>query len=188
MTDPTPPGGYQPAPPPPEYGQPPLGAYKGSSLGLPHAGPNSLASPWARLGAKILDFLILLVPMISMFVTLAGDALREIEPGDQVDLLRGDFVAPSLLFLLLTAVYEVFFLTRSGATPGKSAVGIRVANVADGGNPSVQSAAIRWAVGYIPGYLPVGAVFSLVNSAWCLWDDNRQCLHDKAVKTVVVNT
>jgi uncharacterized RDD family membrane protein YckC len=29
--------------------------------------------------------------------------------------------------------------------------------------------------------------FGAVNYLWCLWDPNRQCLHDKVVGTIVVN-
>jgi uncharacterized RDD family membrane protein YckC len=37
----------------------------------------------------------------------------------------------------------------------------------------------------VPG---LGGVFGLVDALWCLWDSNRQCIHDKPANTVVVNT
>jgi hypothetical protein len=27
----------------------------------------------------------------------------------------------------------------------------------------------------------------LLDDLWCLWDEDRQCLHDKIVKTMVIN-
>jgi uncharacterized RDD family membrane protein YckC len=27
----------------------------------------------------------------------------------------------------------------------------------------------------------------MLDPLWCVWDNNRQCLHDKAVGTIVVN-
>jgi uncharacterized RDD family membrane protein YckC len=27
----------------------------------------------------------------------------------------------------------------------------------------------------------------IINSLWCLWDPDRQCLHDKVADTIVVN-
>ena len=48
----------QPVPPPvaPWWGPP----YNGARYGLPPVGPGSLANPWARLGARLLDALFLL--------------------------------------------------------------------------------------------------------------------------------
>jgi uncharacterized RDD family membrane protein YckC len=51
---------------------------------------------------------------------------------------------------------------------------------------------VRAAVFALPGILSavcVGALFWLLNVLWCTWDQPyRQCLHDKAAKTVVVRT
>ncbi|MEO6712492.1 MAG: RDD family protein, partial [Mycobacteriales bacterium] len=179
-----PPPGYGQAP---SYGQPPAGSYKGSQLGLPHTGPNSLASQWARLGARLLDGLILFVPAIIVYMSMGRDALDALEPSE-MNLLSGGLLLPTLVWLAITAAYEIYFLVNSGATPGKKAVGIRVAKIADGTNPDPQSAAMRWAIASLPGLLPVVSLFGIVNVAWCLWDNNRQCLHDKPAKTVVVRT
>ena len=35
----------------------------------------------------------------------------------------------------------------------------------------------------VPGFLWIG----LLDPLWCLWDDKRQCLHDKAVDSIVIN-
>jgi hypothetical protein len=41
----------------------------------------------------------------------------------------------------------------------------------------------------LPALVPVaGGLFSLRNELWLLWDQQRQCLHDKAARTVVVKT
>ncbi len=37
-----------------------------------------------------------------------------------------------------------------------------------------------------PVVLVVGSIFTLFDELWLLWDPRRQCLHDKAAKTVVV--
>jgi uncharacterized RDD family membrane protein YckC len=41
-------------------------------------------------------------------------------------------------------------------------------------------AAVPWFAGIL-GWL------GLLDSLWCLWDADRQCLHDKIVGTLVVN-
>jgi uncharacterized RDD family membrane protein YckC len=40
----------------------------------------------------------------------------------------------------------------------------------------------------VPVVPTVGGLFALTNEAWLLWDPRRQCLHDKAARTVVVKT
>jgi uncharacterized RDD family membrane protein YckC len=37
---------------------------------------------------------------------------------------------------------------------------------------------------WLSGYT---GVIGLVDPLWCLWDNDRQCVHDKAVNTIVVN-
>ena len=112
---------------------------------------------------------------------------RPFRPG--VTPLSGDLVTISLVSLVIGAIYEIGMLVARGATVGKLATGMRVARVADGEKPQLQDAAIRWAVPGIAGLIPVaGGLISLLDALWCLWDPNRQCLHDKAAKTVVVST
>jgi len=40
--------------------------------------------------------------------------------------------------------------------------------------------AIYWVIGFL-GWI------GLVDSLWCLWDTNRQCLHDKVADSIVIN-
>jgi len=192
------PSGYdQPAPPygAGGYGQPGYGApgggyagppYKGQLLGLPQSGVNSLASQWMRLLARIIDGLILLIPFIAVTAALVDTSDRSTPGIAQFDV---DNLFASLVILAISAAYEIYFLSTRGATPGKMALGMRVARIADGEKPSPSEAAIRWAVPNVPGAVPgLGFLFQVVNGGWCLFDGNRQCLHDKAVKTVVVST
>jgi uncharacterized RDD family membrane protein YckC len=167
------------------YGGP---AYKGQELGLPPHGPNSLASPWARLGARIIDGIILAIPMLLLAGALVDtDADSTYRPG--VTALNGDLLAISLVGLAIGAIYEIGMLVARGATLGKMALGMRVARIADGQKPQPVDAGIRWGVPAIAGLVPgVGPLIQLVDYLWCLWDKNRQCLHDKAAKTVVVKT
>jgi uncharacterized RDD family membrane protein YckC len=177
------PGGYGEG----GYGAPPQAGppYKGQALGLPPVGPNSLSSQWMRLLARIIDGIIIAIPAI-----LIGLALTD--PGDRgtpgFAQYNSNSVVASLIGLAIGAAYEIYFLSSRGATPGKSLLGMRVARVSDGHSPTAQEAAIRWAVPNIPGFFPIIGIFSLVDVLWCLWDPNRQCLHDKVAKTVVVQT
>jgi len=179
--------GYGPGYGAPQYGGPVGGApYKGQALGLPPIGPNSLASQWKRLLARIIDGIIIAIPTAILFAVFAGgDKFTGYYGGNPYS---GKRFVPTLLGLVIGGAYEIWFLTNKGATPGKSILGMRVANISDGKNPEMQAAVMRWAVGSLPQLVPVaGGLFSLVDALWCLWDPNRQCIHDKPANTVVVN-
>ena len=100
-----------------------------------------------------------------------------------------------LLGLLVSFAYEYLFLTRKGATPGKMALGIAVRLRDRPGNPPGSAVAKRYgfemALSLLGAIPVVGTLFSflaLINYLWPLWDDKKQCLHDKVAKTNVVRT
>lgn len=198
---PPPQPGYGQAPPPgygqpqgyeqgygaPQYGGPPTGSYKGQAYGLPPTGPNSLASVWKRLGARIIDGIILFIPFAVLGAVLVSDGGATFRPGGSN--LSGDLLGVTLIGTVIAAIYEVGMLVSRGATVGKIALGMRVARVSDGEKPNMQDALIRWAVPTIPGLIPqIGGLFQLVDAIFIFFDPNQQTLHDKAAKTVVVNT
>lgn len=83
--------------------------------------------------------------------------------------------------LALPVVYHWYFWTRrSGQTPGKSVVGIRVIRT-DGSELSDTDAFIR-AIGYHVSGLVCGLGF-----IWAVFDRENQTWHDKLAGTFVVN-
>jgi uncharacterized RDD family membrane protein YckC len=92
-------------------------------------------------------------------------------------------VAASIIGLLISGAYEVFFLSRSGATPGKKIVGISVRLREKAGPPPMKTVLIRVATFF--GMQLVNIVY-LLDVLWPLWDDKRQAIHDKAAATNVV--
>lgn len=120
-----------------------------------------LASAGRRLGARIIDGLILIVA--SIIVNLA------------IPIIGG---------IIVGAAYEIIFVTLKGQTPGKMATGIRIVRADSGAMPEWGVSTGRWAipaVAYIVFIIP-----GLLVNASLLWDDRRQGWHDKAVKTFVV--
>jgi uncharacterized RDD family membrane protein YckC len=76
-----------------------------------------------------------------------------------------------------------------GATLGKLAVGVRVRPWDADRRPSWGAAGLRWLTTDIGTVVPVvGVVYTLLDRLWLLWDDRRQCLHDKLPKTCVVRS
>lgn len=101
------------------------------------------------------------------------------------------FVPPGLLFAALIVLgpvaYQASLLASKGQSIGKRAMGLRIVNVADGGNPGFASAVLlRW---WLPGLLYViscpGLLFYLVDTLLG-FRQNRRCLHDLLAGTVVV--
>jgi uncharacterized RDD family membrane protein YckC len=66
---------------------------------------------------------------------------------------------------------------------------MRVANLSDGSNPSVQTALIRALVLWLPFAFCCACVWTVIAGGWSFFDrPYKQGLHDKAAKTVVVST
>jgi uncharacterized RDD family membrane protein YckC len=88
-----------------------------------------------------------------------------------------------IIQLLVSGVYEVFFLSRTGATPGKKIVGISVRLRDRAGPPPMNTVLVR--TGCFLGMQLFSIVYYL-DVLWPLWDDKKQALHDKAATTNVV--
>ena len=137
-----------------------------------------------RLSARIIDTVLLAIVGVPLsLVAYAGSSHDRTARTVGVD----------VVLALVGFVYEGLMLTLSrGQTVGKKVMRIRVAVLANGAVPSGSTGWIRSAVYWLPGIfsaLCIPALFSLLNILWCTWDrPYRQCLHDKAAKTVVVRT
>lgn len=99
----------------------------------------------------------------------------------------------SVIALLVSLVYQLFFLTRWSATPGKMALGISVRRSQHPGVLDFSAASRRVAftvllsaLANLPllGLLALGA--TVADLLWPLSDQRRQTLHDKVADTVVV--
>lgn len=100
----------------------------------------------------------------------------------------------AVLQLLVGVGYHTFFLSRSGATPGRRAAGISV-RLAE--RPGVLSPAdamrrsllrpVLFLFTYTPGLGLFAMPLSLVDALSGLWHPQRQTLHDRIGRTVVVS-
>ncbi|MEF3113302.1 RDD family protein [Streptomyces chrestomyceticus] len=180
-----PPGGM----PPPPYGGDPYGGNPyGGQYGAadPLAGMPPLASRGRRLVARIIDWIIVCVPVGLIMSGIVGGFDYWTTDGTQT----GRQASVSLVTMLVYLVYEGLMLTSRGQTVGKMAMKIRVGMLENGAVPAGQAGWVRAAVYTLPEIVPCcGFIFWLVNVLWCTWDKPyQQCLHDKTAKTVVVST
>jgi uncharacterized RDD family membrane protein YckC len=126
---------------------------------------------WIRAGAKILDMLIVGVPVQLISVLMLSGAT----PGRRAGLPLLNFG----LGFLINGSYNVFFLGRYGATPGKMAAKLRVLN-ADGSPISYGLAAGRFLAELLSGMI------CYIGYMMAGWDDEKRALHDRICNTRVI--
>jgi uncharacterized RDD family membrane protein YckC len=135
--------------------------FPGERLGLPQAGPGSVASRGARLAALVVDLVIAsLVTSLFVRVDVANP-----------EVMRTFNYWSLLVWFLITVAAVSFF----GFTAGMAALGIRVARL-DGATMVGPLRAI-----------PRTALTAILIPA-VIWDADSRGMHDKAVGTVVVRT
>lgn len=128
------------------------------------------ASRWLRFFAWIIDGVVIAIVMFILWLAgLVG-----------ADSVEGFGASDGLVNALVTLVYYVALTAAFGATLGKMALGMRVAN-ADGNRPGVGAVLMREVVGKF-----ISALVILIGFFWILVDDRRQGWHDKIGKTFVV--
>lgn len=148
-----------------------------------------LAEPGARLGARVIDIVVMLLGLwVTLFVWSQATGP---DGGESASPL---FVA-GMVVGVLWWVYgvEAVQLARWSRTVGMRAVGVRVARADRPDEPLTVARALARAACYPIGTMVVGyvtcGVVSLLDQLWLLWDKPlRQCLHDKVASTVVVTT
>ncbi|KIQ62253.1 hypothetical protein TR51_24385 [Kitasatospora griseola] len=171
---------------PPGYGPPPgqtppPGDPYGSPYGAPGPGPISgmpaLGGWGARIAATVVDWIM--VEAVAVLVLLPF-----------VNFGRQDgWVGSAWLGYLLFLVYQGLMLSRDGQTLGKKLMKVRVAMLADGSSPTAGAAWTRAATFVVPALLCCGGLWWPVDGLFGVFDKPyRQCIHDKAAKTVVVST
>jgi uncharacterized RDD family membrane protein YckC len=117
---------------------------------------------WQRVGAQILDVLILAVPSIILVLLL-------------------DQVVGQILSTVLSLAYFAYFEGGpTGQTIGKRVLGIRVIDIRAGGPIGYGRAVVRWLVESIFSWI------FLLGYLWMLWDREKQTWQDKAASSVVV--
>lgn len=162
------------------YGSPYDDPYGGTAAASdPLAGMPPLGSRGKRLLARIIDALLIAVP-IGVIAGLVSGFDSYDDTGTQY--------WQGAAYTLVYFVYEGLMLSRSGQTVGKKLMRIRVAMLQNGAAPSGAPAWVRALIYQIPALIPcLGFLFWLINVLFCTWDKPyQQCIHDKGAKTVVV--
>lgn len=147
----------------------------------------------ARLGALLIDGLILAIPTVLLYLFAAAPLLRGTTcvTNGQTGATSCDvgFGAEAWVFVAVLAlaavvvpiVYFIVPVGRSGQTLGMRVLGIRVVDVA-----SLQPIGLgRSTVRYLVQSFFSGA-FCYLGYLWMLWDERNQTWHDKAASSIVI--
>ena len=130
---------------------------------------------WPRVGASIIDTIILMVLTSPLLVAIYGWAYF-------TDINRPFIAGPAdfLVSWVLPAVGVILFWLYKQATPGKMAVAARVVDARTGNTLTVGQSIGRY-LAYFVAMLPL-----FLGIVWVAFDPRKQGWHDKLAGTVVI--
>ena len=130
---------------------------------------------WVRVGAAIVDTIIIAVITIPLLIAIYGKEYFEMEP---TTIVAGP--ADFLISWVFPLVAVIWFWMKLQATPGKMAISAKVVDANTGKSLTLGQSLWRY-VGYILATIPLG--FGLI---WVAFDSKKQGWHDKLANTVVI--
>ncbi|MFD5515272.1 RDD family protein [Streptomyces sp. NPDC127066] len=153
--------------------------------GDPLAGMPPLADSGKRVLARILD--MILVGIVVWLLSWAFGVTEYNMDSNKIE--YGKSLGQSLVAAVLYVTYDTVMISKTGQTLGKRLFNHRVANLDDGSTPSVQTSLVRALVLWIPFAFCCACIWTAIAGGWSFFDKPyKQGLHDKAAKTVVVDT
>ncbi len=164
----------------------------------------AIANPWKRLGAQVIDALIMFVDHhrgravllrglrraparcssapAAPATTASGAATAGVTAGMFLGILL--FVVGLLAFQYWYFIHRV---RKVGATFGKQVLGLRIRTFHTDGQLTWGQVWGRFGLVQLASSF-TGGLLGLVDALWLLWDKHCQTLHDKTVGTIVVDT
>ncbi|MFM2332810.1 MAG: hypothetical protein RIQ74_1646 [Pseudomonadota bacterium] len=125
---------------------------------------------WIRLGASIIDNIIIMVALVPIGMLMGWNSMYSSEMTSTAD----------WLWQILMAAFCVFCWVKFAGTPGKRLLRLKVLDERTGENVTVGQGVIRY-IGYFPAILVL-----FIGLIWVAFDPKKQGWHDKMAKTVVV--
>ncbi|MET9519326.1 RDD family protein [Streptomyces sp. NPDC002994] len=192
------PGGPTPPGPGSPYGGSPYGGgpygtppppYSGGAAD-PLAGMPPLAPTGKRIAARIIDALIVGIPLGLIGWALGMFGSYNSDDWDEVSTMSdGKSLTWQLVSMVVYIGYDTYLTAKDGQTVGKRLMNLRVAMLNNGMVPEMNASLLRAVVLWVPALICCFCLWWLINLVMILVDKPyRQGLHDKAAKTVVVST
>ncbi len=130
---------------------------------------------WVRVGATIIDTLVIVMLIIPLLVAIYG--------WDYFDVDKTGFITGPADFILswvAPAIAVIVFWTYKQATPGKMVLSLRIVDATTGNPPSTGQCVGRY-LAYFVSIIPLG-----LGLIWVAFDKRKQGWHDKLAGTVVI--
>ncbi len=128
---------------------------------------------WPRVGASVIDTILIMMVMYPLLVAVYGWAYFGSEK-----LIQGP--ADVLISIVMPAAAIVWLWLKRGSTPGKDAISAKIVDAKTGNPPTLRQSVIRY-LGYYVSTIPFG-----LGLVWVAFDARKQGWHDKMAGTVVV--
>ena len=179
------------SPPPPP--QPPPGYVPAPTYLAPqsYAGQTTYAGFWIRVAARLLDSVIVGIPLTviivvfltaaGVFSSTAGNADNQSARGVSAALFGGAFLLVYLLVIVITFGYWIYFWGKTGETLAMRLLRLRVIDANTGAPIGYGRAALRLLMTFINTWA------CYLGWIWVAFDPRKQGWHDKVANSVVVH-
>ena len=174
-------GGYSSPPPPGAFGTP------APAASAPVSGRYVLAGWWSRVGAAIIDGIIISAVAIAL-LAIFGVGIASTDSDTGTGALIVATLVSGIAFAIAALLYAPLMMAKTnGKTLGRMAVGNRV--VRANGQPMtfgwamLREVAVKWLLFNAVGGSITFGLAGLVDVLWPLWDDENRALHDFIVDT-----
>ena len=136
---------------------------------------------WIRFLARLIDSILLNIALLVIRIPLGISMFTPMARRDPAAIMAmmGAVAVATLLSLLVTAAYEIYFISAKGATLGKMALGIKVVR-ADGAPISMGLAAGRYFAQWL------SAIIFMIGFIMAGFDEQKRALHDRICETRVI--
>jgi uncharacterized RDD family membrane protein YckC len=138
---------------------------------------------WIRFLAIVIDGLILsvvTVPLAVILVMGSGGIKFDPQNPESIGKIFAIEAAVGLFSLVVGLLYQGYFVSRKGGTPGKLALGLKIVNALDGSYLSVGKAIGRYFAYILSGIvLYIGYIIAA-------FDSEKRALHDHICATRVI--
>jgi uncharacterized RDD family membrane protein YckC len=131
---------------------------------------------WIRVGAKLLDGLIVGIPLMAPLIYFAIKSANEGDPA-RYQVIQ---IVLQLVYMLGNMIYNIYFIGKYAATPGKMICKLRVVT-ADGGKVGYGRATGRFFAEMLSGMV------CYIGYIMVAFDQERRALHDYICNTRVIH-
>ena len=149
----------------------------------------TLASPGTRILAVLIDGAMFLgfVMVGGIISAVLGAIVMPANPEDVTPTTILLANSPTIVAFLIAHIINIYFISQSGQSVGKMAMGIRMVNSQTGVTASFSDGWFSRVVvfGFLTGIPVIGGFVAIADIVF-LFLDGHETIHDKVAKTMVV--